>query len=150
MIQKAPVDDSSGLRRLTRGPVGIALGVGLLVVSGIILWMFGRGSNAADIAANRNFICAETGETFAHTIKPGESYPIINPKTGRPTGYPAELCYWTRDGKAKLEPTRVLLNQYAGKEGPTICPDCGREVRPHNPPPPPELMREALEANRRN
>ena len=52
--------------------------------------------------------------------------------------------------KAKLEPTYVLLNKYIGKPGPTICPDCGREVKGHNPLPPPELMEEARAVGRKN
>ena len=42
---------------------------------------------------------------------------------------------WTKDGKIKQDPTPVLLNEYAGKPGPTFCPDCGRRVVAHNPPP---------------
>jgi hypothetical protein len=50
--------------------------------------------------------------------------------SGKKVGYPAELCYWTADGKLRSEPVPVLLNEYRGQKGPTFCPDCGRLVRP--------------------
>jgi len=83
-------------------------------------------------------MCAETMKTFQHKPKMGETIPVESPYTHRKTGYPTEKCFWTRDGKRKLKPTYVLLNKYRGKKGPTICPDCGRIVYPHNPTPPPE------------
>ena len=61
---------------------------------------------------------------------------MVSPYTNKKTGYPAEKCFWTRDGKRKAEPTYLLLNEHRGKKGPTICPDCGRIVYPHNPTPP--------------
>jgi len=130
--------------------MGMALGVVMLVAAGLVIWLFFRGTDAADASANRNFVCAETNRPFNHRIEDGETYPIISPFTNRPTGYPAEKCYWTKDGKAKLNPTLVILNTYLEKDGPTICPDCGRVVRPHNPPPPAEAMEEAQQANRKS
>jgi len=59
--------------------------------------------------------------------------PVLAP-SGKNTGYEAELCYWTKDGKPKETPTPVLLNIYKGIKGPTFCPDCGRLVVGHNPP----------------
>jgi hypothetical protein len=64
----------------------------------------------------------------------GQSIPIKAP-SGNNSGYPAELCYWTKDGQAKTDPTPVLLNVLVGKPGPTFCPDCGRLVVGHNPRP---------------
>lgn len=88
---------------------------------------------------------AETGEAFPDfKVGDGEMYPWVNPKTGKKTVYPAESCYWTKDGKAKLEPTLVILNSLLGKKNqPTICPDCGRTVTAHNPMPPTQLLVEA-------
>ena len=61
--------------------------------------------------------------------------PVESPYTNRPTGYEAELCYWTKDGKMRSEPYPVLLNSHARKPEPTFCPDCGRLVVPLNPAP---------------
>ncbi len=138
----------SGIRRFLTGKAGIGIGAVLLVTSGVILFVAFSGRNVSEDAANRNFICAETNKSFAHVIEEGETYPILSPYTKNRTGWPAEKCFWTRDGKAKMKPTLVLLNEYVGKSGPTMCPDCGREVRGHNPPPPVELMEEAIQANR--
>ena len=43
------------------------------------------------------------------------------------------------------EPTYVLLNTWTGKPGPTICPDCGREVTRFNPMPPDQLLIKAYD-----
>ena len=59
--------------------------------------------------------------------------PVLSPFSGKNTGYPAELCYWTKDGSIKTDPTPVLLNTYIGDNSPTFCPDCGRLVVGHNP-----------------
>ncbi|MCB9858252.1 MAG: hypothetical protein H6818_21420 [Phycisphaerales bacterium] len=82
------------------------------------------------------YICSETLETFQHKPEVGESIPIDSPFSKKKTGYPAEKCYWTKDGKQKLIPTYVLMNENLGIKKPTICPDCGRLVVPHNPLPP--------------
>ncbi|GMV24844.1 MAG: hypothetical protein AMXMBFR58_08750 [Phycisphaerae bacterium] len=90
---------------------------------------------------------AKTGKVYErYRMEEGEAYPWENPDTGERTLYPAELCYWTKDGKAKAEPTYVLLNELVGKPGKTICPDCGRVVVGHNPLPPLKLMHEAFQA----
>jgi hypothetical protein len=110
----------------------VALGVMLYVLKDVL------GANAATAASrDRVFICSKTGKTFGHSIKLGESLPVESPYTGEKTGYPAEACYWTADGGTKTEPTYVLLNDYAGKSGPTFCPDCGRLVTPLNQAPQP-------------
>ncbi len=91
-------------------------------------------------------ICAETGEAFPKMTMPDNpDTPTVNPKTGRATLYPAETCYWNKDGTAKLRPTYVLLNGYTDKPGPTKCPDCGRVVVGHNPMPSAELLLKAAE-----
>lgn len=148
MHTKTAKVEPSGIRKFMTGRTGIGIGVVLLVVSIIILFLAFRGRDVAEASTNRNYICAETRKPFAHTIVPGESYPVMSPYTKRATGWPAEKCYWTRDGKAKLKPTLVLLNDYVGLPGPTSCPDCGREVRLHNQPPPGELLDEAIQSNR--
>lgn len=80
----------------------------------------------------RIFVDATTGLGFRHELELGETIPVEAPSGGK-TGYPAELCYWTKDGQPKSDPTPVLLNSYIGKPGPTFCPDCGRLVVPRNP-----------------
>lgn len=93
---------------------------------------------------------SETNETFLEfRAAKGETFPFVNPKTGKRTLYPAESCYWTRDGKAKFPPTLVILNERLGKPGQTICPDCGRKVKLYNPMPPDNLMQAAWEASQK-
>ncbi|MGN6368201.1 MAG: hypothetical protein ACTHN5_08080 [Phycisphaerae bacterium] len=116
-----------------------------LVIAAIVFCLAGVGymvygamkPNAVVAEANdRVFIDSATGQAFHVKLDSliGQSIPIKAP-SGQNTGYPAELCYWTKDGQAKTEPTAVLLNQEIGKPGPTFCPDCGRLVVGHNPRP---------------
>jgi hypothetical protein len=121
--------------------------VGILLTVGILVYQFvGGPPSAAELTSRITMVDMETGEIFeGFRIRPGEGAPFKNPNTGKNTLAPAEACYWTRDGKAKLEPTHVLLNEVMGKPGPTICPDCGRKVVGRNPMPPVQLMNEALE-----
>lgn len=97
------------------------------------------GSEAAQISAERVFMCAETGKPFELELEAGMKIPTHSPHSGKDTGYPAELCYWTADGKTKSEPTAVLLNSVTGKSGPTFCRDCSRLVVGHNPSPEPGM-----------
>lgn len=108
----------------------VAVGVLFVVARGHL----GEPALAAQ-SRERVFVCAETGQTFSHTIKAGDTFPVMSPHTGRPTGHQAELCYWTKDGQPKDEPTYVLLNQYKSAKGPTFCPDCDRLVVNFNPGP---------------
>jgi len=127
----------AGLREFFESSKGksIALiaGVVLLVVLFVVIWS-NLGSEATEISRDRMYIDATTGKAFEHTLKAGDVMPVKAP-SGQNTGYPAEPCYWTADGKIKDKPTPVLLNSYVGKPGPTFCPDCGRLVVMHNPPP---------------
>lgn len=104
----------------------------------------------ADEARQRTFIDAKTGTPYRVSIDESFTIPAMAPSGGK-TGYPAELCAWTKDGQLKDDPTPVLLNKYAGKRGPTFCPDCGRLVVERNPvyrpgitplPPPPPTQAE--------
>jgi hypothetical protein len=135
------------VRQFLRGPSGK---VAVLLLLCAALWgayMSGRSffieSSLARSSRDRIFIDASSGKPFHYTIKRGDLYPVMAP-SGKKTGYPAEMCYWTADGKIKKDPTPVLLNQYVGKPGPTFCPDCGRRVVAMNPapnpgdPPPPK------------
>ncbi|MFO0836306.1 MAG: hypothetical protein U0638_15165 [Phycisphaerales bacterium] len=105
------------------------------------------GPDAGDLSRRRMVIDTKTGEVIKDfPIPENSTMPWTNPKTGEKTLVQGEGCFWTKDGKAKLEPTYVLLNEMTGKPGPTICPDCGRTVVAHNPLPPAELLREAKKA----
>ena len=121
--------------------VGGAVVVCVVAVGLLVYFAFGRESTARR-ANERTFICSETGKTFHYTLRDGDRFPVYSPHSKKNTGFPTEVCYWTADGGVKREPTYVLLNEYIGKEGPTICPDCGRKVYSHNPPPPPEKFAE--------
>lgn len=86
------------------------------------------------LSAQRMFIDATTGQPFMHRLSADEAIPVVAPTGGR-TGFPAEPCYWTVDGKAKPQPTWVLIGLWKGSREPTFCPDCGRLVVGHNPAP---------------
>ncbi len=123
---------------------GIVTLVAALVI--IVVQMLG-GETPGDLSRRRTVIDAQTLEVLEEfPITDGGAQPWTNPKTGKKSLYMAEKCFWTKDGKAKTKPTFVLLNNYAGKPGDTICPDCGRKVVGHNPMPPMELINQALAA----
>jgi hypothetical protein len=90
-------------------------------------------SSAVSYSRHRVYIDSSTMQPFAHDLERDESIPIPAPSGGK-TGYPAELCFWTKDGKIKADGTPVLLNSWIGKPEPTFCPDCGRLVIMNNPP----------------
>lgn len=119
----------------------------IALAAGLIMWqVFFRPNDVMAESHFRTAIDAETGEVVSgFRVQEGESFPWTHPKTGKASLYPAEECFWNADGTAKLKPTYVLLNSYAGKTGKTSCPDCGREVVPHNPMPPDELMIQAAQ-----
>jgi hypothetical protein len=114
---------------------GKAVGVGFaLLAIGFMAWMLlvpDAASSMADDTNYRIFIDAD-GNSFRHRVTVGEETGPKGP-TGK-EGFPAELCYWTKDGKPKSTPTAVLMNTFKGKPEPTFCPDCDRLVRPLNPP----------------
>lgn len=91
---------------------------------------------------------SETGEVILQFPLPtdGKGYPAVNPKTGRRTLFPTEACFWTKEGKAKLQPNYVILNTWLGKKGPTLCPECGKTIVRSNPMPPDALMQQAWDA----
>ena len=108
----------------------------MLVAVALAVWSARRNfgtSPAAALAADRVFMCTETGKAFNYTLKRGDELPILSPHSGKRTGWEAERCFWTADGKVKPEPTFVLLNRHKGEKGPTFCPDCGRLVVQLNP-----------------
>ncbi len=112
------------------GVIGTIAAIGALVW--IVVW-FLKPTEAQSLSENKIYVCMETNKQFPHKIRAGEGTPVTSPFSGRATGYPAELCFWTKDGKVAEKPTAVVTNQELGKDGPTFCPDCGRLVRPWNP-----------------
>jgi len=113
---------------------------GVVILVGIVVAIYSArksfSNEMASMSRERLFVDSVTGKGFEHTVGSGDRIPLKAPSGGN-TGYPAELCYWTKDGKTKTDPTPVLLNSWVGKPGATFCPDCGRLVVPHNPAPAP-------------
>jgi len=126
----------AGVREWFNGPAGMAVGI-VIVLLGVVAAgfaardIFGQ-DEAAQLANNRWFVDSKDGKPYRFELKMGTPIPSPAPSGGN-TGFPAELCYWTKDGKPKKDPTPVLLNQWVGKPEPTYCPDCGRKVVGHNP-----------------
>jgi hypothetical protein len=118
-----------GLREFFESPKGKPVALGILgvgiVAAAISIWQNIGGGEAEAIAGTPSYINAKTGEV--RKIKMGKEAPPAD-------FYPAESCYWTKDGKVKEQPTLVLLNTYKGSKDPTFCPDCGRLVVQLNPP----------------
>jgi hypothetical protein len=118
----------------------------LLIAAVILGWQLFSGPPSAEtLTRRRDLIDSQTLEVFKDfRVADDSRAPWLNPQTGATTLYPAEKCFWTKEGKAKIDPTYVLLNLYVGKTGDTICPDCGRRVVAHNPPPPIGLLNDAM------
>jgi len=130
-----------GIREFLNKPIGKIVTVVMILCSlGAVAWSVKSNlgeTDAAHLARDKTFICSETLKPFEHQLSIGDKFPIESPYSGKSTGYPATACFWTADGKAKKDPTWVLLNETLGKPGPTFCPECGRLVIPHNPVPNP-------------
>jgi hypothetical protein len=121
---------------------GVALLAALIILGA---QLFGGPPSAAELSRTFTVMDSVSGEVFKDFRVPDKGgFPWNNPRTGKPTLYPCERCYWTKDNKAKKDPTHVILNQHIGKDGGTVCPDCGRKVVLYNPMPPMKLMNEAL------
>ncbi|HEX3359062.1 MAG TPA: hypothetical protein VHS31_18930 [Tepidisphaeraceae bacterium] len=140
MGRSATASESAGLREFLSSGKGqiIAITLALVaVIAAVMLVARQLGpSEAGAIARDRMYIDAKTMKPFEHELKIGDTIPTEAP-SGDKSGYPAELCYWTKDGKIKEDPTPVLLKSWLGQSGPTFCPDCGRLVVGHNPRPNP-------------
>jgi hypothetical protein len=134
-------DAMSGNRESKGHPLSGGMGIVLtMVILGAAVFLAYRTLTSAPIpdaqGSTTVFVCSETYKPFDYTPKAGEKDPVLSPYSKKQTGYPAEACYWTKDGKRKSNPTYVILNSRLNKSGDTICPDCGRVVVPHNPMPP--------------
>jgi len=138
--------DAEGRRNLL-----IAAGVSVVAIAILVFvsWTsLSAWRNSPEVAARTMpVVDIETGKAITDfRAARGASFPFVNPASGKATLYPAEACYWTKDGKAKFPPDYVVLNERLGKPGPTRCPVCGRNVRLFNPTPPDSLMQQAWDA----
>src|ERR1700694_2306255 len=98
MVQEPP---ESPVRKKSLGRAAAGLGVIVIITVGI-LWVLKNRveeSNPAVKSSSRVYICAETLKPFTYELKEGDTIPVLSPHSGKRTGYPAELCKWTRDGK---------------------------------------------------
>lgn len=124
----------------SRGPLSGGIGIVVfLALFGAAAFLTYRTLTTAPIPVTEplklTFLCIETKKPFEYSIKDGEKWPVMSPFSNKATGYPAEKCFWTKDGKRKEEPTYIVLNETLGKSGDTICFECGRLVTGHNPMP---------------
>lgn len=132
--------------------IKISVAAAVFLTAAIIAWRNLASESLADMSSIRSNMCNACSATFDYTPKEGDREPVECPKCGQMAGYSAETCYWTKDANgewiAKLEPTYVILKLRLDPNGgePTFCPDCGKEVVGHNPPPPEELMEAARTA----
>ncbi|MBX9736606.1 MAG: hypothetical protein K2X32_06735 [Phycisphaerales bacterium] len=145
---------SSPSRASASQPRGDLLKIGVaaiaILAAGVLAYInIFSGVDPQAASRSRGMIDSETREFYPGIgIEAGQVMPFVNPRTGRKTLFPAEFCYWTKDGKVQVPGTAVLLNEYIAKPEPTLCPDCGRRVVFNNPPPPAALMSPAMEAAR--
>jgi len=124
--------------------MGVVGAVALVVAAILIITNLPGRSEAGESSRLRTLMDSKTGEVFADfRIDDNQQPPYENPKTGDRTLYPAEACYWSNDGRAKLTPTMVLLREWTDPGADTTCPDCGKRVVRHNPMPPTNLLEEA-------
>ncbi len=140
MGRSATATESAGLREFLSSGKGQILSMvlaGAAIVAGVMFIIRQLGpSEAGALSRDQTFIDATTMKPFKYELKAGDMIPTDAPSGGK-TGYPSELCYWTKDGQIKDDPTPVLMKTWLGQSGPTFCPDCGRLVVGHNPRPKP-------------
>jgi len=144
------------LREFLASPTGRIVG-GVFLVACIGMAVYSAYSTVSADAATlmstqRMYMDSKTGQPFPHTLTAGDATPIDAPSGGK-TGYPAEACFWTKDGKIKTDPTWVLLEEYTkAATTPTFCPDCTHRVVGLNPQPglddKPPQTKEQYEARR--
>lgn len=129
----SPMTEAGSFFETRNGKIVGGVVVALAIASGVY---FARDmfSSPMTEANERVFIDSATGKTFPFELSIGDTIPVKAP-SGSQTGYPAEKCFWSADGSPKSEPTFVLTEEAKGNPGPSFCPDCGRLVVPHNPPP---------------
>ena len=81
-------------------PTGKAVAAVIVLIAAIAVYLLVRPRDvAADLSRKRVFICSETNKSFALTVEEGMMVPVKSPYSGKNTGYPAEMCWWTKDGQ---------------------------------------------------
>jgi hypothetical protein len=118
------------------GETGKTIAAVVLVISAAIFLYFfvlrGDGVTSLRDEVNSPIFIDEDGKVFRHRIREGEPIDNVLGSTGK-KAFPAEFCWWTKDGKIReSDPIPVLLEQWLKKPGPTFCPDCNRLVTPNN------------------
>ncbi len=141
---------ASGLNKET---VKAGIAVVCLIAAAIFgyIQLTSGGPDLASESLRREVIDSKTLEVIKDfRIPENSAFPYTNPKTGQRTLFPAERCYYTRDGKVKADPTLVFVKQYENETaGETTCPDCGRAVIRHNPAPDWKLIEEAMKREKK-
>ncbi|HEX8525106.1 MAG TPA: hypothetical protein VF669_22835 [Tepidisphaeraceae bacterium] len=128
------------LRKFFQSRAGVVTAATLVLIGVVAAAIAVRStfgdSEAEAVSKGRMYIDSTNLKAYKYTLKVGDPVPAPAP-SGKNTGFPAEECWWTKDGKIRTEPYYVLLNMYKGTRDPTFCPDCGRLVVGHNPKPEP-------------
>ena len=101
----------------------------------LIYQLFSATPDIGEGAAYMVAIDAKSGAIIERFKPPATGLPWKNPDTGELTLYPAEMCWYQKDGKVKSKATYVLVRKLLGESGETTCPDCGRRVVLRNPAP---------------
>lgn len=102
--------------------MGVAGAILLVVAAILILTNLPGRSEAGEASRLRTLIDSKTSEVFEDfRIDEDQQPPYANPKTGNRTLYPAEACYWAKDGGAKLTPTYVFLREWIEPDAETMC-----------------------------
>ncbi|MCA3004879.1 MAG: hypothetical protein IOD15_05875 [Phycisphaerales bacterium] len=143
----SPLAKLAGLKDVFGGGGGGSKGAGdkiklavavaaLLAAGGLFVWqIFGSTIDLEDATNRIVVINAKTGEVDRRFRLPMNEAPPYATSAGERVLYPAELCWYDPEGNVMAEPTAVLLNEYAGKPGETLCPHCNRRVVKRNPGP---------------
>jgi hypothetical protein len=130
---------SQGVREFLNSNAGKGVTIAFILIAlGVVFFSIKGSFGSSEIqnfANTRTFICAETLKPYQYELTATSKIPAPSPFSGKNTGYPAEMCYWTKEGKIRPTPYPVLLNSYRKLPEPTFCPDCGRLVTVRNPAP---------------
>src|SRR2546423_2989302 len=105
-------DGSGKLNQFFDPTAGKVAAGAVVLIAIIVISVIARPRDvAADLSRHRKFICSETNKAFDVTVEEGMMTPVKSPYSGKNTGYPAEMCWWTKDGQPLKEPHYVLLKK---------------------------------------
>src|SRR4051794_29559264 len=101
--------DTSGFFQTKIGRVVsfVIVCLALAVLAYFVIPLVARSGSEATTANERIYADAsfDPPPPFKIKLHPGMQTPFLPPLPQKQTGSPAELCYWTKDGKPKTEPT---------------------------------------------